>query len=119
MKNRINFSKNNWYIDHFLKWWEKEQNKFHCGQFSDKQIAYSAWLAGIDYYIDKLKEESKENDSPKWLKGPKVINNADVNPVEETKQRYGLGVSDATRELIREAVYEDHDDEYIDWRYCG
>ena len=34
---------------HFLKWWKKEQRKFHCGQFNDEQVAYSAWLAGADH----------------------------------------------------------------------
>ena len=37
-----------WHI--FIKWWETEQEKFHCGQFSEREIAYSAWLAGIGYY---------------------------------------------------------------------
>jgi len=32
----------------FTSWWKTEQLKFHCGQFSEKEIAYSAWLAGID-----------------------------------------------------------------------
>jgi hypothetical protein len=43
---------NNWNIEPFLKWWEKEQDRFHCGHFDDQQIAYSAWEAGIDYYIN-------------------------------------------------------------------
>ena len=38
-----------WQTKHFLKWWKKEQKRFHCGQFNDKEIAYSAWLAGIEH----------------------------------------------------------------------
>jgi hypothetical protein len=48
---------NSWAIKSFLKWWETKQERFHCGQFNEKEIAYSAWLAGIDYYIDNIEEK--------------------------------------------------------------
>jgi hypothetical protein len=48
---------NSWAIKFFLKWWETKQERFHCGQFNGKEIAYSAWLAGIDYYIDNIEEK--------------------------------------------------------------
>lgn len=48
-----------WYIEPFIEWWEAEQRRHHCGQFSDRDIAYNAWLAGIDYYIKRI-EQIKE-----------------------------------------------------------
>lgn len=30
----------------FDKWYEENQRRFHCGQFDEKQIAYSAYLEG-------------------------------------------------------------------------
>jgi len=30
----------------FLDWYESSESTFHCGQFDEKQIAYSAWLEG-------------------------------------------------------------------------
>ena len=31
----------------FSKWFKDKEITFHQGQFSDKEIAYSAWLEGI------------------------------------------------------------------------
>jgi hypothetical protein len=50
-------SKNNWHSDPFIKWWETKQEKFRCGQFNEKEVAYSAWLAAIEYYIDNIEEK--------------------------------------------------------------
>lgn len=44
----------------FTKWWETEQRRFHCGQFNDKEIAYSSWLAGIVYYTRKHTKKIKQ-----------------------------------------------------------
>lgn len=46
---------------HFLKWWEKEQDRFHCGHFNDQQIAYSAWLASIKHIKSITKEQTTKN----------------------------------------------------------
>lgn len=32
--------------EEFLKWYEKNETRFHQGHFDDKEIAYSAWLKG-------------------------------------------------------------------------
>jgi hypothetical protein len=47
-----------WHIRPFIKWWGTEQEKFHYGQFNEREIAYSAWLAGIDYCIKEIKEKT-------------------------------------------------------------
>jgi len=38
----------------FEKWYYDNLNRFHSGQFDEKQIAYSAWLAGAEY-VDKIR----------------------------------------------------------------
>ena len=30
----------------FLDWYNRNQGRFHCGQFDERQIAYDAWLEG-------------------------------------------------------------------------
>jgi hypothetical protein len=44
--------------DYFDKWFKNEQDVFHCGQYDDKQIAFSAFLQGIGFSekIGKLSE---------------------------------------------------------------
>lgn len=42
--------------EYLSKWFKRNEGKFYCGQFTDKEIAYSGFLAGIEY--QKKKEES-------------------------------------------------------------
>lgn len=48
---------NNWNIGPFLRWWDKQEEEGNCQRNTKTQMAYIAWEAAIDYYIDKLKEE--------------------------------------------------------------
>lgn len=34
---------------YFEKWLEENRNRFRCGHFNEDEIAYSAFLTGIDY----------------------------------------------------------------------
>jgi hypothetical protein len=57
-------SKDSWHSGPFLKWWKTKQEKFHCGQFNEKEVAYSAWLAAIDYYVNSIEKKSLPYPSP-------------------------------------------------------
>jgi hypothetical protein len=35
--------------DHFERWYESEQGRFHCGQMNERDIAYSAFLEGMRF----------------------------------------------------------------------
>jgi hypothetical protein len=65
MKNNVD----TWHIRPFINWWGTEQEKFHCGQFNEREIAYSAWLAGIDYYTKKIREKL---DKKQTMKLPEI-----------------------------------------------
>lgn len=39
----------------FRRWFRANSDRFHHAQFDDKQIAYSAWLAGIECERKKWK----------------------------------------------------------------
>ena len=52
----------------FEDWYQNNLQRFHCGQFEEKDICYSAWLAGRDYecavikkiFLENIKEEKEE-----------------------------------------------------------
>lgn len=48
---------------YFLKWFKKNEKRFHHGQFTDEQIAYSAFVCGYNYnsdIVENLKQQNAE-----------------------------------------------------------
>lgn len=47
----------------FEQWYDKNEKRFHHGQFSEKQIAYSSFVNGFNYnrkIILELEQQNKE-----------------------------------------------------------
>ena len=45
----------------FEQWYDKNEKRFHHGQFSEKQIAYSAFVNGFNYNREIISELEQEN----------------------------------------------------------
>lgn len=41
---------------HFLKWYKENESRFHQGQFTQEQIAYSAFCCGFNYNTDIIRK---------------------------------------------------------------
>jgi len=41
---------------YFSTWFAKEQGRFHCGQFSDEQIAFSAFVEGVRFNKERTQQ---------------------------------------------------------------
>ena len=45
----------------FEQWYDKNEKRFHHGQFSEKQIAYSAFVNGFNYNREIISELEQQN----------------------------------------------------------
>jgi hypothetical protein len=50
-------STDNWHTNPFLEWWEKTKREESHYQLNRQQLAFMAWLAAIDYYVEDVEEK--------------------------------------------------------------